>query len=101
MNDVLIYLLVAITGLFLGIFFFGGLWWTTRKGVSSKYPVIWFLGSIVIRLGVTILVLYYVSQHHWERMLICLAGFIIARYIVLRFTKAFDLKKVESKGGGS
>lgn len=99
MNEILIYLLVLITGLLLGIFFFGGLWWTTRKGVTSRYPALWFLGSIIVRLGVTVLVLYYISQHHWERILLCLAGFIAARFIVIRYTKSFDLKKIESKGG--
>lgn len=99
MNEMLIYLLVLIIGLLLGIFFFGGLWWTTRKGVVSKYPALWFLGSIVVRVAVTVLVLFYVSKHHWERILICLLGFLIARFIILRFTQIPDLKKINGKGG--
>jgi len=40
MTELLILALAA--GLVLGAIFFGGLWWTVRKGVSSKYPALWF-----------------------------------------------------------
>lgn len=87
MNDLLVLILTFIAGLLLGGFFFGGLWWTTRKGLLSKSPALWFLGSLIIRLGVTIPLFYAVCRNHWERMLICLAGFIIARMIVVRLVQ--------------
>ena len=93
MNEMLIYLIVLIAGLLLGIFFFGGLWWTTHKGMTSKHPALWFLGSIVVRLAVTVLVLYAIGKDHWGRMLLCLAGFIVSRFIVIKLTRVFDLKK--------
>ena len=38
--------------LLLGAFFFGGLWWTVQKGVTSETPALWFLGSLLLRTGV-------------------------------------------------
>ncbi len=87
MNDLLVLILTFIAGLLLGGFFFGGLWWTTRKGLLSRSPAPWFMGSLIIRLGVTIMIFYVVCRNHWERMLICLAGFIIARMIVMRLVQ--------------
>jgi heme A synthase len=33
----------------LGVIFFGGLWWTVRKGLSSKRPALCFFGSLLLR----------------------------------------------------
>lgn len=87
MNEQLVLILTFIAGLLLGGFFFGGLWWTTRKGVLSRSPALWFMGSLIIRLGVTLALFYFLCRNHWERMLICLAGFIIARMIVMRLVQ--------------
>ena len=35
-------------GLLLGVFFFGGLWWTVIRGVSSPRPALWFFGSMML-----------------------------------------------------
>lgn len=82
MNEGLALALVA--GLLLGAFFFGGLWWTVRKGVSSKRPALLFLGSMLLRTGVVIAGFYVVSGGHWQRLLACLLGLAIARFIVMR-----------------
>ena len=49
MNETLSLVLALVTGVLLGAIFFGGLWWTVRKGVSSKRPALWFLGSLLLR----------------------------------------------------
>jgi len=46
MNELLTLALALVTGLLLGAIFFGGLWWTVRKGVSSKQPALWFGPSL-------------------------------------------------------
>jgi F1F0 ATPase subunit 2 len=93
MNEIVIILLTLGAGLLLGAFFFGGLWWTTRKGIASKLPILWFFGSLVIRLGITLIVIYLISQNHWERMLICLLGFIIARAITVKYTQILEIRQ--------
>lgn len=69
-------------GVLLGAFFFGGLLWTVRKCLSSRQPALWVLASLLLRTGVVLAGFYYVSAGHWERMLLCLAGFFIARLLV-------------------
>ena len=75
-------------GFLLGAFFFGGLWWTVRKGVSSEQPAFWFFGSLLLRMSIVLAGFYFASGGHWERLLLCLAGFVIARLAVTRLTRS-------------
>ncbi len=71
-------------GALLGTFFFGGLWWTVRKGVASERPALWFVGSLLLRTGVILAGFYFVAENHWSRLVMCILGFLIARLIVVR-----------------
>jgi len=99
MNDSVFKFLIFITGLVLGGLFFGGLWFTVKKALVSKKPALWYLGSLVLRVGITLLSFYYVAMGNWINMLICLLGFVIARFIVLSFTKMKDEKMGKLKKG--
>ena len=87
MNEILHVLPALIAGMLLGTMFFGGLWWTVRKGVSSARPALWFFGSLLLRTSMTLVGFYLVSDSHWERLLVCLLGFTIARLIATRLTR--------------
>ena len=87
MSDIPVLALAFLAGALLGAFFFGGLWWTVRKGVSSESPALWFLGSILFRTGVVLAGIYFVAQAHWSRLVACLLGFMIARVVVVRRLK--------------
>ena len=54
MNELLTLALALVAGLLLGAIFFGGLWWTVRKGISSKQPALWFLGSLLLRMSIAL-----------------------------------------------
>jgi len=86
MNETLSLTPALVTGLLLGVMFFGGLWWTVRKALSSKHPALWFFGSLLLRMSITLAGFYFVSNGHWERLLVCLLGFVMARLIVTRLT---------------
>ena len=86
MNETLSLILALVTGVFLGAMFFGGLWWTVQKGVSSKRPALWFFGSLLLRTSIVLAGFYFIAHGHWERLLICLVGFVIARFIVKQLT---------------
>lgn len=87
MNEPLILALSWGAGGILGAVFFGGLWWTIRKGVSSSQPALWFLGSMLLRMGIALAGFYFVSGRDWERLLVCLLGFITARLVVTWLTR--------------
>lgn len=90
MNDTLTLALAWLSGGLLGMFFFGGLWWTVRKGVSAKQPSLWFFGSLMLRISIAMAGFYFVSRGHLERLLASLFGFFIARLIVTRLTQAAE-----------
>ena len=77
-----------LAGGVLGAIFFGGLWWTIRRGVSAQQPALWFLGSLMARMGVALAGFYVVSGGHWERLVACLLGFVTARLVVMRLTRS-------------
>lgn len=87
MNEWLMLLPVLLAGVLLGSIFFGGLWWTVRKGVASEQPVFWFLGSLLLRMTVALVVFYLVSGGQWQRLLLCLAGFVLGRWGVNWLTR--------------
>ena len=87
MNDTLGLMLGLLMGVLLGAMFFGGLWWTVRRGVSSQQPALWFFGSLLLRTSIALAGFYFIARGHWERMLLCLLGFVIARLIIKRLTR--------------
>lgn len=91
MNDTLALVLAGIAGGALGIFFFGGLWWTVRKTLASGRPALWVFGSLLLRMGVTLVGFYWVSGGDWQRMLACLVGFVVARQLVKQLTRVPEI----------
>lgn len=97
MREILFFILIFITGLFLGTLFFGVLWLTVKKAVSSKMPALLFLGSFFFRISITLTGFYFAASGDWKRLVICLAGFVVARFIVMHKTRAIDFKQEQSK----
>jgi len=87
LNDTLALVLAWLAGGALGAFFFGGLWWTVQKSLASARPALWVFGSLLLRMGVTMMGFYVVAGHDWQRMVSCLLGFVMARLIVTRLTR--------------
>jgi F1F0 ATPase subunit 2 len=85
----LLFLAMALAaGVLLGAIFFGGLWRTVRKGVSSRQPALWFFVSLLLRMSIALAGFYFVSGGRWERLLLCLLGFVVARLVVTRLTRS-------------
>ncbi|MBE0660323.1 MAG: ATP synthase subunit I [Bryobacteraceae bacterium] len=84
MNENVTLVLLGGAGVLLGLFFFGGLWWTVRRGLASKRPALWFIGSLLLRTSIVVAGIYLVSGGRWDGLLACLAGFFSARLIVTR-----------------
>lgn len=84
MSEVMQPVLALLAGMLLGAMFFGGLWWTVQKGVTSPRPALWFLGSLLLRSAITLSGFYFVAGDDWKRLLACMLGFILARFIAAR-----------------
>ena len=54
MRELLLLAAASAAGLLLGAIFFGGLWFTVRKGVSSQRPALWFFFSLMLRMSVAL-----------------------------------------------
>ena len=96
MPEPLSWMLAAVAGLLIGAFFFGGLWWTVRKGLSSQHPALLFTASLLLRMGVAMVGIYWVGQAFghsteqpaWPPLMLCLLGFVLARPLVLGLTRS-------------
>ena len=88
MTETLSLILALVTGISLGAIFFGGLWWTVRKAFSSNHLALWFLGSLVLRTCLVMAGFYFVARGRWEPLPVSLVGFLVARLLVTRFTRA-------------
>ena len=87
-NDGLGFLLACLAGAVLGTIFFGGLWWTVRSFVSSAHGALYVLGSLLLRVGITVAGFHVVSGGQWQRLLACMAGFLLVRTLALRLSRS-------------
>jgi F1F0 ATPase subunit 2 len=87
MTEALTLVLSGLAGVVLGAIFFGGLWVTIGKGFSSSRPALWFFCSLLLRMSVALTGFYFVSGGRWERLLLCLLGFLVARFAVTWLTR--------------
>jgi F1F0 ATPase subunit 2 len=87
MSETFILILAWMAGLVLGSVFFGGLWWTVRRGVVSKQPAMLFMCSFLLRMGITVSGFLRVGREDWKRLVVCLAGFVMARLVVIWLTR--------------
>jgi F1F0 ATPase subunit 2 len=80
--------LALLMGALTGTIFFGGLWWTVRRGLSSRQPALLFLGSLLLRTAVALAGFYLASRGDLRRLLACLLGFLLARTLVTRLARS-------------
>jgi len=80
-------------GVALGGVFFGGLWLTTKylSGTAAG-PLIVIL-SFIARTAIVLVSIYWLTGADWRYVLVCLAGFLASRTVILR--KAFRSQSVE------
>lgn len=97
MNEILNIIITLIVGLILGTIFYAGLWFTVKKALVSKTPAIWFIGSFIIRVTITLIGFYFVGKGNIKNIIVCFLGFIIARIVVTNYTKQKDNKQIELK----
>ncbi len=87
MLDLQVLVISSVAGVLIGLVFFGGLWWTVRRSLASAHPAAWVLGSVLLRTAVALAGFYVVGASQWPRLLACLAGFVVGRFILTHWTR--------------
>lgn len=77
-------LLAFAAGLALGLFYFGGLWWTVNRLATAGQPGLLMLGSMVVRVAVVLAGFWLVMDGQIDRLVVCMVGFFIMRTILVR-----------------
>ncbi len=86
MNEMLALALAWLAGALLGAMFFGGLWWTVAMSASSGRPALLFFCSMLLRTGMALAGFYFVGGGDWQRLVLCVLGFVMARLAVTWLT---------------
>ena len=77
-------LLAVVTGVAVGLFYFGGLWFTIKRAASSQRPHLLMLGSLVLRALIAAGVIFLVGRAHWQMLVAVMACFLITRSVLVR-----------------
>ena len=83
MNESLNLALSLASGIFLGIFYFGGLWLTLKRLSQSRQPALLALASFLMRSALCLVGFYLVAGHGLEALAFCLAGFIALKFALI------------------
>lgn len=99
MIDVVDALFALLSGALLGVFYFGGLWWTVRKLISTQYPSSLFLLSVLFRTSFVVVGFYLILGDNWLRLIVGLLGFMLVRILAtrhIRQTEQFNTAERET-----
>lgn len=79
------YLVIAlVVGVIAGVVFFGGLWLTVNRMMTARHPVLLMIASLLVRAAIVLALFYIVSAGDVYRIVASLAGFLLARFVVVR-----------------
>lgn len=101
MNPLVILALAWFAGVGLGLVYFGTLWLTIRQLPSSRSPTLLLVSSYVVRTVVVLAGFYLVMGGHWERILTCLVGFIMARFWLVSRIQPQRVPEISTAPDGS
>lgn len=100
MHEITALLLCWGAGVALGALFFGGLWWTLRKSLNSPRLALWLPASALVRTGITLSGFYAVLiSGDWRSLLVCVAGFVMARMVIMRLLRPVAIGQAEPVAG--
>jgi F1F0 ATPase subunit 2 len=74
-------------GMVLGTVFFGGLWWTVSRTLTTALPAVWFGLSAVLRMAIAVCGLYCFARLGLPSLIACLCGLLIARGTIKHLTR--------------
>lgn len=81
-------LLAFLAGAGLGAVYVLALWGAVSDLVRARRPALWLVGGALLRLGVVLGAFYLVMDGSWQRLVACLAGFLVVRVAATRWAGA-------------
>jgi F1F0 ATPase subunit 2 len=86
MTELVGWVLAALGGALLGLFYYAGLWFTLRRLSERAHPGLWVFGSFILRLVVSMAGFYCIlgPDHSLPRLGVALLTFIAARVLLIR-----------------
>jgi F1F0 ATPase subunit 2 len=79
--------LAFLAGMAFGGAYMAALWSSVRRLGRARTPALALLGGAVLRLALVMAAFYLVMDGSWERLLACLAGFVVVRVAVTRWAR--------------
>jgi len=80
--------LAAAAGAALGCAFYGGLWVTVRRLVTTRHPIAITMGSFFLRTALAVAGFLWIANGRFENALACLVGFAVGRLVVSKAVAA-------------
>ena len=76
-----------LAGAGLAAFYCALLWFAVRRLSTSSRPLIWLAATALPRVGVPLAGFYWIMEGGWQRLLACLAGFVLARLAIQQWMR--------------
>lgn len=76
-------------GTIISLFYHGGLWWTVKLLPRARMPVLLSIGSFYLRMAFTLAAFFLVMRNDWRRMVVCLIGFLVVKFIITRRVRPY------------
>jgi len=86
-------------GMVLGALFFAGLWLSVRRLNHVRRPELLMVSSYAARMSMVIGGLYLLSDGDWRTLTSALAGFILARMLLVRLLASHRQRPIVSVRG--
>jgi F1F0 ATPase subunit 2 len=90
MNPMVINFFSPFIGLLLGCLFFGGLWFTVKKGIHASMPGLLFVFSFILRTSMVLVVFYFLAKESAVCLLLVVIGFVLSKPLVGYLTKLYQ-----------
>lgn len=84
MDKIILFSLILLAGLIIGLGYFGGLWLSVKQLSTARHPALLLLASWGVRLGLAMFSFFFLMGGQWERLIVCLIGFLGGRILLVK-----------------
>lgn len=79
-----------LSGLIMGLVFFGGLYWSVEKLPQTKNPALLMLASLLVRMAVLMTGFVLLFKRSVAEGMAALVGIVVVKFMLIAFTKRKD-----------